>query len=154
MVDFSADVILIDFVFVAAPGREFADAGQVDRTGIKIGVGRNNSGDVFLTRTLKSAELVRGPGDTASGIELLRTSGADLYAALATNALEIVAGLPGARIIPGAFETVTFAVALPKGRSSAAQSRLMQIVNDAKGTGMVKETIEKSGLKGAQVAPN
>jgi polar amino acid transport system substrate-binding protein len=154
MLDFSADVILIDFVFVAAPGREFANAGQVDQPGIKIGVGRNNSGDVFLSRTLKSAELVRGGGDTATGIDLLRTGGADLYATITAGALDIVAGLPGARVIPGVFETVTFAVAIPQGGSDPAQSKLMQIVNDAKATGMVQETIEKSGLKGARVAPN
>ena len=153
MVDFSPDVILIEYVFVAAPGREFADAGQVDRAGIKIGVGRNASADVFLSRTLKSAELVRVAGDIAVVIDLLRTGNADMYATITDNALGIADRLPGARIIPGVFNTVGFAVAIPKGRSSAAQSKLRQIVNDAKAAGIVQKAIEKSGLKGVRVAP-
>ena len=37
--DFSPDLMLLDLMYVAAPGREFADAAQVDRPGVKIGVG-------------------------------------------------------------------------------------------------------------------
>ena len=59
--EFIMDVVLTDYVFLAAPGREFADAAQVDRPGVKIGVGQNTLSDQFLSRTLRSAELVR-PG--------------------------------------------------------------------------------------------
>lgn len=58
-VDFMPDVILIDYVYVAAPGRDFAGPDQVDRAGVKIGVPRNASADAFLSRRLKAAELVR-----------------------------------------------------------------------------------------------
>ena len=152
--DFSPDVILIDYVFVAAPGREFADASQIDRLGIRIGVAGNASADVFLSRTLKSAELVRAPGDTAAAIDLLRTGKADMYGTITESALVITDRLPGARIIPGAFVTVGFAVAIPKGRSPAAQSKLTQIINEAKAAGIVQKAIEKSGLKGVRVAPH
>ena len=64
--DFGPDLLLVDFCIVAAPGREFADAAQVDRPGVKIGVGRNSGPDQFLSRTLKSAELVRPGGGGAS----------------------------------------------------------------------------------------
>ena len=55
MVDFSADVIVIEFVFVAAPGRQFADASRVDRAGIRVGVARNASADEYLGRKLSGA---------------------------------------------------------------------------------------------------
>jgi len=153
LVDFMPDVILIDYVFLAAPGREFADAGQVDRAGIKIGVPRNASADAFLSRTLKSAELVRVAGDIATAIDLLRTGKVDLYATGTDSVLKIADRLPGAKII-GTFETVAFAVSIPKGRSSEAQSKITQIVNDAKTAGIVQKAIEKSDLKGVRVAPN
>lgn len=153
LVDFLPDVILIDYVFIAAPGREFADAGQVDRAGIKIGVPRNASADAFLSRRLKSAELVRTAGDTATAIDMLRAGKIDLYATGTDSVLKIADRVPGAKII-GAFETVAFAVSTPKGRSPAARSRLTQIVNDAKAAGIVQKAIEKSGLKGARVAPD
>ena len=153
LLDFMADVILIDFVFVAAPGRLFADAGQVDRPGIKIGVAGNASADVFLSRTLKSAELVRLAGDAAAGIDLLRTGKADLYATITDTALAIAAVVPGTKIVPGVFTTVGFAVATPKGLSSAAQTRLGQIITEAKAVGIVQQAIDKAGLKGVRVAP-
>jgi len=56
--DFIIDVVLNDYVFVAAPGREFADASQVDRPGVKVATGQTSSSYQFLSRTLKSAELV------------------------------------------------------------------------------------------------
>ena len=153
MVDFTADVILIEFVFVAAPGRLFADAGQVDRPGIKIGVAGNASADVFLSQTLESAELVRLAGDAAAGMDALRTGKADLYATITDTALAIAGAVPGAKIVPGVFTTVGFAVATPKGLSSAAQATLGQIVTEAKAVGIVQQAIAKAGLKGVRVAP-
>jgi polar amino acid transport system substrate-binding protein len=63
-------------------------------------------------------------------------------------------GLPGAKIVPEAFNTERYEVALPKGRSSAAQAKLAEIVNEAKKTGVVRKAIEQAGMKGVRVAPN
>jgi polar amino acid transport system substrate-binding protein len=149
--EFSPDLILSDLMYVAAPGREFADAGQVDRPGVKIGVGRNSGADQFLSRTLKSAELVRPGG---GGVEALRSGKADVWGANASNVQGVADGLPGAKVVPGAFTTERYTVALPKGRSSAAQDKLAEIVNEAKRTGIVQKAIEEAGLKGVRVAPN
>jgi polar amino acid transport system substrate-binding protein len=149
--DFGPDLILFDFMYVAAPGREFPDAAQVDRPGIKIGVGRNSGADQFLSRTLKSAELVRPGG---GGVEALRSGKADVWAANATNVQGVADALPGAKVVPGAFTTERCTVALPKGRSSAAQAKLAEIVNEAKKTGVVRKAIEQPGMRGVRVAPN
>ena len=149
--DFGPDLISVDLMYVAAPGREFADAVQVDRPGIKIGVGRNSGADQFLSRTLKSAELVRPGG---GGVEALRSGKADVWAANATNVQGVADALPGAKVVPGAFTTERYTVALPKGRSSAAQAKLAEIVNEAKKTGLVRKAIEQSGMTGVRVAPN
>jgi polar amino acid transport system substrate-binding protein len=149
--DFGPDLVLIDLMYVAAPGREFADAAQVDRPGVKIGVGRNSGADQFLSRTLKSAELVRPGG---GGVEALRSGKADVWAANATNVQGVADALPGAKVVPGAFTTDRFTVALPKGRSSAAQAKLAEIVNEAKKTGVVRKAIEQPGMRGVRVAPD
>ncbi|MFH0900878.1 MAG: hypothetical protein V2A73_09640, partial [Pseudomonadota bacterium] len=41
--DFGPDLLLVDHVYTAAPGREFADAAHVDQPGVKIGTGRNSA---------------------------------------------------------------------------------------------------------------
>jgi polar amino acid transport system substrate-binding protein len=96
--DFGPDLVLIDLMYVAAPGREFANAAQVDRPGVKIGVGRNSGADQFLSRTLKSAELVRPSG---GGTEALRSGKADVWAANASNVQGVADALPGAKVVPG-----------------------------------------------------
>jgi polar amino acid transport system substrate-binding protein len=152
LVDFMPDVILIDYVYIAAPGREFADVGQVDRTGVRIGVPRNASADAFLSRSLKFAKLIRMAGDAEVAVDMLRDGKIDLYATGIESVQRIADRLPGSKII-GAFETVAFAISTAKGWSTAAQSRLTQLVNEAKAAGIVQKAIEKSGRTGVRAAP-
>jgi len=152
LVDFGADLFLIEYVYIAAPGRAFADPGQVDAAGVSIAAPRNASADVFLSRTLKSAELMRVDGDSNAGIELLRAGKVDVYATGSGNARVMVDRMPEAKIV-GAFNTVVFAVAMRKGLSAAAQSKLTGLVNEAKAAGIVRKGLEQSGYSGVQIAP-
>lgn len=150
--DFILDLLLNDYLFVSAPGREFADAAQVDRPGVKIGVGKDSASDQFLSRTLKSAELVRGSGFDQS-IELLRTGQVDVWAASASNIEQVAERLPGTKIVVGTFMSDPSTLILPKGRSSAAQAKVVEIVNEAKKTGVVRKALEQTGVKGVRAAP-
>ena len=152
LVDFMPNVILIDYVYIAAPGCEFADPGQVDRTGVRIGVPRNASADAFLSQRLNSAELVRMAGDADTAIDMLRDGKIELYATGIESVQIIADRLPGSKII-GAFETVAFAVSTAKGWSPAAKSKLTQLVNEAKAAGIVQKALEKSGQTGVRAAP-
>jgi polar amino acid transport system substrate-binding protein len=147
--DFIADVLLNEYWFIAAPGREFANAAQVDRPGVKIGVGLNTLSDQFLSRTLKSAQLVRG----VDSMEALRTGQLDVWAASASNIEELSKRLSGAKIVPGAFTSDRTMLILPKGRSSAAQAKVIEIVAEAKKTGVVRKALEQTGVKGIRAAP-
>ena len=151
--DFSPAVMFVDFMYVAAPGREFTNSAQVDRAGIKIGVGRNSSSDQFLSRALKSAELVRFTGGAGAGLKALRSGKVDIWAASASNVQGIAADLPGAKLLPEAFTNDPYTVALPRGRSSASQAKVVEIVNEAKKTGVVQKALEQTGVRGVRAAP-
>ena len=88
------------------------------------------------------------------GVETLRSGKADVWAANASNVHGIADALPGAKVVPWAFTAERYTVALPKGRSSAAQAKLAEIVNEAKKTGVVQKAIEQPGMRGVRVAPN
>ena len=154
IVDFSPDFMLVENIFVAAPGRSFVDAGDVDRPGIRVAVIRDGSPDKFLTQTFKSAQLVRVASGQVAAIEALRSGTADVFGSNAQNVHEVADGLPGSNIVSGAFNTVPMAVALPKGRSSAAHVGLADIVKEAKAAGLVKKAIEEARVKGTRVAPD
>jgi polar amino acid transport system substrate-binding protein len=147
---FTPDVVLVDYVFLARPGRVFASIADVDRPGIRVGASENGSGSQFLKRTLKSAELVLGPGSVASQVELLSTGKVDVYGSNTNNLLLVAERLPGATFVPGAFFTVHFAVAMSKARSVASQERLAAIAKEAATTGLLQDAIQKAGLKGVR----
>jgi polar amino acid transport system substrate-binding protein len=152
-VDYTPDFLLVDNIFVAAPGREFADVGQVDRPGVKVAVVKDGPPDRFLSRTLKAAEIVRIPSNREA-IETLRSGQAHVYGSNGQLVHRVAEGLPGAKIVPGSFNTVPQTVALPKGRPAAAQRRLAEIVDDAKRTGVMQRAVEQAGIKGVRVAPH
>jgi polar amino acid transport system substrate-binding protein len=156
--DVTKDVWLIDLLYLAAAGKQFAAVDQVDHAGVKVGTILNSPSDRFLTRSLKSAELVRiplSPNFPADAIEMLRSGRSDVFGADSGLIDAIAAGYSGANVVPGAFNTVRAAVALPKGRSPEAQAKLAEILSEAKRTGVIQKAIDQAGLKsGVRVAPD
>ncbi len=65
--------MVADAMYIAAPGKEFADASQIDRAGVKVGVSRGGGSDQILSRALKSALVVRVQGGVPNAVEALRT---------------------------------------------------------------------------------
>ena len=155
--DVGPDLWLIDLLYLAAAGGDFANADQVDHPGIKVGTIQNSPSDRFLTRSLKAAEIVRLPltaNFPADAVDLLRSGKADVFGADAGLISAIAGAYPEAKVVPGVFNTVHAAVALPKGRSLSAQAKLTELVNDAKRTGIVQHAIEQAGLKtGVRMSP-
>jgi polar amino acid transport system substrate-binding protein len=122
-----------------------------------VGVVHGSPSDRYLSHNLKSAEIMRIPLSahiSADVIELLRSGKTNVFGADSGIGYSAADGLPGAKIVPGTYNIVRVAVALPKGRSSAAQAKLAEIVNEAKRTGVVQMAIEGAGLKGVHVAPD
>lgn len=150
--ELSRPFMLVDNIYVAAPGRNFAHADDVDRPGVRIAVVINGAPDQFLSRYLKSATLVRVPGSTPQIIEALRAGQADVYGSNAENVHAAAAAIPGSRILPGAFRTVNMVVAYPKGTSSAKRQVIDAAVSEAISSGLVQRAIEAAGSKGVRVA--
>jgi ABC-type amino acid transport substrate-binding protein len=153
--DSTADLWVINLVYVAAPGKDFPDIASVDKPGVKIGTISGAPSDRVLTREIKSAEIVRiplSPNIAADAAELLRSRKADVFGADSGVGYPAAEALPGAKVVPGAFATVRVAAALPTGRSATAQAALAALVDEAKRTAVVQNAIDAKGLKGVSVA--
>jgi len=150
--DLSQPFMLVDNIYVAAPGQRFSHADEVDRPGVRIAVVVNGAPDQYLSKILKAAALVRIQGATPEIVEALRAGKADAYGSNAENVHAAAAGLPGSTILPGAFRTVSMVVAYPKGKSSSAQTMMNAIVDEAKSSGLVRKAIDTGELKGVRVA--
>ncbi len=124
----------------------------MDRTGNRIAVGGGSAYDLYLTRALKQAQLVRAATSQAV---------ADTFVA---QQLEVAAGvrqqmeadaqrLPGLRLLPGRFMVIHQAMGMGKGRSEAAHAYLRNFVEEMKSNGFVAEALKRHGIEGASVAP-
>jgi polar amino acid transport system substrate-binding protein len=157
MAHLTSDVWLIDLLYVAAAVHAFAGPNEVDHSGVTVGTIEGSPADRFLSRTLKSAALVRlrlSLNFAADAIDMLRRGKADVFGVDAGLVALIASGYPEAKIVEGAFDSVHVALGLPKGRSSAAQAKLDEIIKELKRNGMVQKAIEQAGLRnGVRVAP-
>jgi len=148
----SPPFMLVDNIYVAAPDRQFSNASEVDRSGVRIAVVLNGAPDQYLSNNLKSATLVRIRGATKEIVEAILAGKADVYGSNAENVRAAADKIPGSKIVPGAFRTVSMVIAFPKDKSPAAQDIIKAIVSEAKSAGLVKRAIDSAKLKGVRVA--
>lgn len=88
----------------------------------------------------------------AAAENLLRTGHGDAYAGSRPVALTIAARLPGSRVLEDHFAVILVAAMVPKGHAGRL-AYVREFIEEAKASGMVKQIIERNGLRGVQVAP-
>jgi polar amino acid transport system substrate-binding protein len=146
---FTAPYLAIDTTYLVPPGSALRTLADVDRDGVRIAVSEKSAYDLFLTRSLKHAKLVRVPGVNAS-IDLYFAQKLDALAALRPILVDVAGKQPGSRIIDGSFTVVEQAVGTPKNRAAAAMY-LREFIEDVKRSGFVAKMIEKNGIRGVSV---
>jgi polar amino acid transport system substrate-binding protein len=152
-VDFSQPYLLAHNSYIVRADSSVASVKELDRPNIRIGVGERDAGDLFLTRTLKSAQLSRRPSaEIMAGIKMLIAGELDAYAANRTRLIEIAAREPGLRVLPDNFFSVGQAIVVAKG-NSAGLAIVDRFVAEARASGLIQSAIERAGLKGVDVAP-
>ena len=150
-ISFTAPYMLIEGTYLVPAGSPLRAIEDVDREGVRIAVSADSAYDLFLSRNLKRARLVRAPSPNAS-FELLIAGAAE---ALAGVRQPLVAGaekLPGSRVLDGRFMAIGQALGLPKGRDAGA-GYLRAFIEDVKASGFVARAIERAGIRGVSVAP-
>ena len=149
---FSAPYVQIEGTYMVRRDSPLARFEDFDRQGLRIAVGLKSAYDLYLARTLKSSELVRFQTSQAAIDAFVADPKLDAAAGV-KNALEATAQrVPGLRVIDGHFMVIGQAVGVPKGRDNAARY-LRDFVEEAKRTGFVAESLRKSGITDATVAP-
>lgn len=150
-VDFSPAYMEVDNSYLVPVNSRVASVEAADREGITIAVPERSAPDLYLTRTLKAARLLRLPGGAEAAAQTLASGQADAYAENA-HMLSLYAGrLPGARVLEGSYTVIRHAVATPKGKPAAA-AYVQAFIEDAKASGAVAEAIRAAELRRTRVA--
>ena len=155
-IEFTAPYVIIDGTYMVRNDSPLKNVEDVDKPGIKIAVGLNSAYDLYLTRTIKNATLVRAEvGGGKAMIELWVNDKLDAAAGVRQQ-LEVYAkDHPEVRIMSGAFQEIRQAMGMPKkngevGRAGAAY--LAKFVEEMKASGFVADALKRSGQV-AKVAP-
>ena len=125
---------------------------QVDRAGIRVAVGRGSAYDLFLSRELKHAEIVRAPNPQAV-TPLFIEERLDVAAGVKQQLEMDMQDTPGLRLLPERFMVIRQAMGLPRNHGAEAHSALCTFVESLKSSGFVAEALARHGITGATVAP-
>lgn len=150
-VDFTAPYIEIEGTYLVPPASPLRAVEDVDRAGVRIGISAKSAYDLFLTRTIKQAELVRASGPDAA-FSLLLDGKVDVVAGVRQHLDANAAKLAGARVLDGRFMAIQQALGIPKGRIAGAKY-LRAFIEDVKASGFVALALNKADVRGVSVAP-
>ena len=145
-IDFTAAYVEIEATYLVPEGSPFMTVEDVDSAGTRIAISGRSAYDLYLTRALKHAELVRSKGITGA-VELFTNDHLDALAGLRPALVVEAEKLPNTRILDGKFTAVQQAIGVQKGKSASA-GFLSNFVEEAKASGLVATLIERHGVVG------
>lgn len=148
---FTAPYVVIEGTYLVPAASPLRSVEELDRPGHRIAVGRGSAYDLYLTRALRQATLVRAPS-SPEAIEAFRRDGLDAAAGVKQPLMEYARAHPETRVIPGRFMVIEQAVGIPQGRD-AALPWLRAFVEEMKASGFVARALAESGQADAAVAP-
>ncbi len=150
-IDFTAPYVIIEGSYVVPSGSALRTTGAVDATGIRIAVAEGSAYDLFLSRSIRHATLLRFH-DTAAAVAAFEAGRADALAGVRQPLEELVAATLDLRLLPGHFMVIEQAMGLPKAHA-AGLPVLARFVEAMKASGFVANALAASGQKAAEVAP-
>ena len=126
---------------------------EVDAIGNEIVVGKGSAYDLYLSREIKNATLLRaassqavvddfmsGQGNVAAGVKQQLESDAKRY--------------EGLRMLPGRFMVINQAIGIPKARThyEGTTDYLSNVIAELKQSGFIAEAMKRHNIQGAKVA--
>ena len=147
---FTAPYVLIEGTYMVPVDSPLRSIEDVDRDGVRIAVGKGSADDLYLTRAVKHAQLVRAPTSPAA-IELFLKDKLEAAGGVKQPLVQFAKTNPNVRVMDGRFMAIQQAMGTPKGREAGARY-LGMFVEEMKATGFVAEALLRSGVD-ATVAP-
>ena len=147
-IDFTAPYVIIEGVYMVPKDSKLQKVDDVDRDGIRIGVSEKSAYELYLTRTLKHAKLVRG----ADGFALFEHQKLEASGGVKQAVVAYANKHPEVRVIDGRFMEIQQAMGTQKGREAGARY-LKAFVEEMKASGFVADALKRSNQPDAAVAP-
>jgi polar amino acid transport system substrate-binding protein len=152
-IDFTAPYVIIEGTYMVRKDSPLQAIGDVDRPGVRVAVGKGSAYDLYLTRTIKNATLVRAAtGGGSAMIELFLEDKLEVVAGVKQPLVEYARTDPNMRVMDGRFMEIQQAMGTPKGRDAGARY-LRNFIEEMKTSGFVADALKRSNQPDAAVAP-
>lgn len=151
-ISFTAPYVLIEGSYLVRAASPLQRNEEVDQAGLRVTVGAGSAYDLYLTRTLKQAQIMRAPSSPAV-VDTFMAQGFEVAAGVTQQLQADALRIPGLRLLPGRFMVIEQAMGTPKSRGQAAADSLGAFVEDMKATGFVADSLQRHRIQGATVAP-
>ena len=148
---FTAPYVVIEGAYLVPERSAIRSNADVDRAGVRIVVGAGSAYDLFLSRELKQATLVRAP-TSPTVTDMLVAQNLDVAAGVKQQLEADARRVPGVRLLDGRFMVINQAMAVPRGRDAGAKY-LDAFAEEMKATGFVAQSLARNHIAGAVVAP-
>ncbi|MFC8965218.1 transporter substrate-binding domain-containing protein [Streptomyces sp. NPDC057094] len=149
-VAFTAPYVVIEGVYAVPVDSPLTSVAEVDRPGVRIGVKHGSAYDLFLTRTLQRATVVRGD----EGVDVFRTQGLEVAAGIRQPLAGFVAANAGeVRLIEERFMEIRQAVGTSRRHAPETVRFLHDVVEELKADGFVTDALRRSHQSETLVAP-
>lgn len=149
-IEFTAPYVLIEGTYMVPNGSALKRVDDVDRAGVRIAVGKGSAYDLYLTRTIKHATLVRAPSGDAA-MEMFAAEKLEAAAGVRQPLVAFAKTHPNMSVMDGRFMSIQQAMGTPKGRLAGA-AYLRAFIEEMKASGFVSDALARSG-QDAAVAP-
>jgi polar amino acid transport system substrate-binding protein len=138
-VAFTEPYVEIEGVYAVPNDSPVTSPADVDRPGVRIGVKKGSAYDLFLTRTLLDATVVRGD----EGVDVFRAEGLDVAAGIREPMTAFVAANPDVRLVEERFMAIRQAVGTTKSRRPETVQFLRDLVAELTATGFVAKSLRE-----------
>jgi polar amino acid transport system substrate-binding protein len=151
-ISFTAPYVLIEGFYLVRICSPISANQDVDQPCNRVVVGKGSAYDLFLSRELKFAQIVRAP-TSPTVVQMFDEQNLEVAAGVKQQLEADADKLPGLRLLDKRFMVIQQAMGVPKTRGREAAAALHEFAEEMKKSGFVSASLDRHGVVGTSIAP-
>ncbi|MDR5733936.1 transporter substrate-binding domain-containing protein [Caballeronia sp. LZ025] len=153
-ISFTSPYLLIEGAYAVRAGSPVSSLAQVDQPGVTVAVSKGSAYDLFLSRALHHASIIRVAPSSAVFPAFIKQH-LDVLAGIRPQLVEQAAQQGGAlRVLEPPFMVIRQAMGMSKRKGDEASACLARFVDDMRSSGFVAKALVEHDVAGGSVAPS
>ena len=150
-ISFTRPYVLIEGYYLVRDASPIKTNAQVDQPGVTVAVGKGSAYDLYLSRELHKASIVRTPTSPVV-VQTFLDQHLDVAAGVRQQLESDAAKAGGLRLLDQRFMVIRQAMGVPSARGKQAAQYLAGFVEEMKASGFVQASLARHRIEGAIVA--